>query len=563
MDGAGGFYWLKKSLKADVGFFEKDFMFRAGMEGARSYLSAVGSPDHLDPRKTIEVLLAKYSEKGFGEFQLDRLDEASKTVEISCPNGVEAWGFLQNKDQQVDPICTYSSGVLCWICRLALAPGDPYDFDLSVFETECAAQGKSTCRFVIAPDAELTRAYPGYKKPNESITEHELELNEEILVKNLELQGANLALERQIRKRTEELWRAEENYKSLMRLSPDTVAVVHLDGRVHSINDAGARFLGVDTDLESKALMMQSLLVGPESSWEQVIWTLEKEGSISGLEARVRRSDGNTATMLLEARLADLLPGRCVEAALRDITATKAMEKNMEEVRTEAEFLNDLLSHDIMNYSFSALHFLKQVWKAQGLTEEERRNLGVATKDIEGAFELCSSVRDLSRIKTEESRELLNKDLDLLLAEAFEESKMMFPGKKVVINFNKGARRMVRTSTLGTRLFANLLTNAIKFDPRTEVVIEVSVDEYTQAGAGYWRVKVSDNGKGIPDSEKERVFQRFHRLDASVPGTGLGLYVARFIAEATGGKVWAEDRVQGDHSRGTTMVVLMPKSVVG
>jgi signal transduction histidine kinase len=66
-------------------------------------------------------------------------------------------------------------------------------------------------------------------------------------------------------------------------------------------------------------------------------------------------------------------------------------------------------------------------------------------------------------------------------------------------------------------------------------------------------------GRGIPDDEKERVFARFHRVDTSVSGTGLGLYVVRFIANASGGRVWAENRVKGDHTKGTTMVVLLQK----
>jgi PAS domain S-box-containing protein len=562
LDVAGGLYSLKKTLRADIGFFEKDFMFRAGLEGARSFLSSLSDLQiPADHRQAIEMLLSAYSQRGFGEFKLERVDIPTKTVEISCTNSVEAGGYLENKDRQAEPICAYTPGILSWICSLALSPGDPYELELAVHETECSAQGKEACHYVVGPQAQLSRQFTEYRKPDESITEHELRLNEEILVKNLELQSVNLALERQIRKRTEELWKAEENYKSLMRLSPDTIAVILPNGRIHSVNEAGAKFLGVDSNLEGESLMISSLMSAPGSSWERILWALEKEGSVTGLETFLKRADGSVATMLLEARFADLLPGRCVEAVFRDITASRVMERKMEEVRTEAEFLNDLLSHDIMNYTFSALHFLKQLWKAQGLTEEERRQMSIVTKDVEGAHELCTSVRDLSRIKTAEEEELLTSDLDRLLAESFEECKMMFPGRSIVINFSAGSNRMVRCSSLGTRLFANLLTNAVKYDQHTEAVVDVQVDEYPQAGVAYWRIRISDNGKGIPQEEKERIFERFHRLDASVPGTGLGLFVARFIADASGGKAWAEDRVPGDHTMGTTMVVLLPKAV--
>ena len=552
---------MKKTLRADIGFFEKDFMFRAGSEGAREFLSSFKTealPEN--PKETIITLLELYALRGYGEFKLESLDKETKTAEISSPNAVEAWGFQQNKDIQREPVCAYASGVLAWICRLAFAREAPYDSDIAVHETECIAQGSMRCVFVVAPEEDLRRRFPGYERPRESITEHELKLNEEILAKNLELQGLNLALERQIRKRTEELWRAEENYKSLMRLSPDTIAVLHTDGRISSINPAGSRFLGIDPEPADENLFLTSMLVDQGVTWDRILWILEKEGSINGLEVQMKRADGNIAIMQLVARFADLLPGRCVEAVFRDVTKSKLMERQVEEARTESEFLNDLLSHDIMNYTFSALHFLKGPWGASGLTEEDRRSLGIVTKDIQGAFELCSSVRDLSRIKALESNDLANKDLDLILAEAFEESQRMFTDKRVTINFNKGSQRFARCSTLATRLFTNLLTNAIKYDSHPEVVVDVVVDDLMQAGVDYWRVRVSDNGKGIPNDQKDQVFRRFHRIDTSVPGTGLGLFVAKFIAEASSGKIWIEDRIMGDHTRGTSMVVLLPKA---
>jgi len=51
---------------------------------------------------------------------------------------------------------------------------------------------------------------------------------------------------------------------------------------------------------------------------------------------------------------------------------------------------------------------------------------------------------------------------------------------------------------------------------------------------------VSDSGSGIPESEWERVFQRFWRKNVREHGLGLGLYIARSIVEAHGGKIWVE-----------------------
>ena len=562
MDVAGGLYSLKKSLRADIGFFEKDFMFRAGQDGAREFLSSLGKAAiPVDPAEAAGIMLEMYTLRGFGMLKLESIEPDSMTARISTRNSMEAWAFQENKDLQRESVCAYTAGVLTWICSLALSRETPLDIELGAYEEECVAQGGTICRCVIAPEKELARMFPGYQKPNVSISEHALNLNEEILVKNLELQGLNLALERQIRKRTEDLWKSEENYKSLMRMSPEPIAVILLDSRIHSANQAGLKVLGLESIDDIQKANLSSYLTDSKKSWDKIIWMLEKEGAVSGLELELTRPDGSKAIGLLHARFADLMPGKCVEVVLKDITEKRQMEQTVKDAQTELEFLNDLMSHDIMNYTFSALHFLNSLWKSKLATEEDRHALTLVTKDVQGAFELCSSVRDLSRIKSLEDDDLLVKDLNMFIRESIEESKRMFSDRKVNVDFG-GVQtpHYTKCSTLATRLFTNLLTNAIKYDPHEEARIDVSVSQTAEGGVQYWRIEVVDNGKGIPDDEKERVFQRFHRIDLSVSGTGLGLFVVRFIAKASGGKVWAEDRVQGDHTKGTKMVVLLPKA---
>jgi two-component system OmpR family sensor kinase len=86
------------------------------------------------------------------------------------------------------------------------------------------------------------------------------------------------------------------------------------------------------------------------------------------------------------------------------------------------------------------------------------------------------------------------------------------------------------------QLLGNLLSNAIKFSPRggrVHVIVD-NVDSYA-------RVQVLDEGPGIPESERDQLFERFYRLASStemgVPGTGLGLAIAKSVAEAHEGFV--------------------------
>ncbi|RRS01773.1 HAMP domain-containing sensor histidine kinase [Glycomyces terrestris] len=89
------------------------------------------------------------------------------------------------------------------------------------------------------------------------------------------------------------------------------------------------------------------------------------------------------------------------------------------------------------------------------------------------------------------------------------------------------------------RAVANLVGNAVKHAPEgTDVVVEVA------AGPDAVSLTVSDEGPGIPEADRERVFERFWRGE-SAPGTGLGLPIARQIAQAHGGDVALLDGGEG------------------
>ena len=562
MDVAGGLYALKKTLRSDIGFFEKDFMTRSGQEGAESFLNEFHkSLKGRRPKEAIEEMLKQYSMRGYGDFRLTRLDETTMIVEISCSNTVEAWAYQTNMDLQREPMCAYSSGMLSTVCSLAFADTGRSETEFAAIEIECGAQGDKECKFVVGPVHVLPKYVPIHSLPRDSISEHVLKLNEEILLKNLELQSINLSLERQVRKRTEDLRRSEENYRRLVELSPDPIIICTVEGVISSINEAGLRLLGYESALDTEGLDLKKVLQNHNDDWDKLVWQLEKEGAVHKLELGLVKKDGSTILGEVSARFAELIPGRCVEAIVRDVTERTIIQAQIVEAKSESEFLNDLLSHDITNFTASALYFIETLRKSDKLSAEDRKTIAKILKDIQGAFELSTSVRDLSRLKSMSDEDVEVKELQQLIAEGIEEAKRLHSDRKVRVNFERSSEPMfMQGNPVISRLFTNLLINAVKFDPQEEAVVDIAIESEVNKGIAYWRVSVSDHGKGIPQEEKERIFERFYRLDSSIPGTGLGLYVVRFIAGACGGKVWAEDRVPGDHTKGTTMVVLLRKA---
>ncbi|HEX9017000.1 MAG TPA: ATP-binding protein, partial [Chloroflexota bacterium] len=94
-------------------------------------------------------------------------------------------------------------------------------------------------------------------------------------------------------------------------------------------------------------------------------------------------------------------------------------------------------------------------------------------------------------------------------------------------------------------LLLNLIHNAIKFTPaggRITVAARPDGDDVV--------FTVSDTGVGIPEEDLTRIFERFYKTDRSrsAGGTGLGLAIAKHIAQAHGGRIWAES-TEGGGSR--------------
>lgn len=91
------------------------------------------------------------------------------------------------------------------------------------------------------------------------------------------------------------------------------------------------------------------------------------------------------------------------------------------------------------------------------------------------------------------------------------------------------------------QVMLNLLDNAIKFSPPGS-----PIEICARREGDLMRVSVSDHGVGIPASELENIFEKFHRVKASgAPGTGLGLSICKGIVEAHQGRIWAEQRREG------------------
>jgi K+-sensing histidine kinase KdpD len=133
-----------------------------------------------------------------------------------------------------------------------------------------------------------------------------------------------------------------------------------------------------------------------------------------------------------------------------------------------------------------------------------------------------------------------------------------FPNKQVFLSTNiEEQKYWVNGDGFLTELFFNILHNAVKMDRNPLVQIEVQATDNNQEESV--KVEILDQGPGVPDSEKNRIFNRYPNGMEGVRGSGIGLTLVQRILQRYGGKIWVEDRISGDHSQGANFVVLLPR----
>jgi signal transduction histidine kinase len=246
-----------------------------------------------------------------------------------------------------------------------------------------------------------------------------------------------------------------------------------------------------------------------------------------------------------------------------DRIRARLAQKNEELV--QADLLKDefiaLVSHDLRTPLTSIIGYVELALDDEGapLDEERRRYIEVVARSSDRLIRLVDDLLLAARLQS--GRFMLNvddTDLESIAAEALDEMHARAERKGVSLFLaGDGAVRVECDRRRVLQLLDNLVSNAIKFTPEGGRV-EIRV-ERTLTGAA---VEVCDTGVGIGAGEEERVFERFYRsasaVSDQVPGTGLGLFIARAIAERHGGRLAVRHRDGG----GTILRLELPARAV-
>ena len=166
---------------------------------------------------------------------------------------------------------------------------------------------------------------------------------------------------------------------------------------------------------------------------------------------------------------------------------------------------------------------------------------------------LVGDVLDTSRIEAGTfSYRFDDVDLTRLVQDVVDAAAVAQPEVDVVASLGNGLPTIRGDRERLRQVLGNLVENAIKYSPEGGTV---RVRAAAENGVAW--IAVSDEGPGIPADEQRRIFEKFARVEipgGSKPGTGLGLFIARSIAEAHGGTV----DVRSGPGGGTTFTLKLP-----
>ena len=180
--------------------------------------------------------------------------------------------------------------------------------------------------------------------------------------------------------------------------------------------------------------------------------------------------------------------------------------------------------------------------------EEARRSFALAIEhEADRLNRLVGNLLDMSRIEggaLKPEKEWY--PVDELIHDVLDHMQPVLQGRTVQTHLPDDLPPVELDYLQMDQVLTNLIENAVRYTP-PESPIEVSA----QIDGEQMVISVADRGPGIPQADKERIFDKFYRVLAtqrnavSVPGSGLGLAVSKGLVEAHGGHIWVEDRPGG------------------
>ncbi|MEU5367943.1 ATP-binding protein [Streptomyces sp. NPDC005951] len=279
-----------------------------------------------------------------------------------------------------------------------------------------------------------------------------------------------------------------------------------------------------------------------------------RDGEIRQVELDLpRRGTGRGDTLAVSARVAPL-GSRLVLLLVEDLTEARRIEA------VRRDFVANV-SHELKTPTGALSLLSEAVMDASDDPEAVERFAGRMQIEATRLTNLVQELIDLSRVQNDDPLEDAEPvKVETLVAEAIDRCRQQ-AGSKQITMASAGAEGLMVWGNRGQLVGAlgNLVENAVNYSP-AHTRVGIAARRLASPGGDLIEIAVTDQGIGISEKDRERVFERFYRVDPArsraTGGTGLGLAIVKHVAASHGGEV----TVWSSEGQGSTFTLRLPET---
>jgi two-component system sensor histidine kinase/response regulator len=365
------------------------------------------------------------------------------------------------------------------------------------------------------------------------------------------------------RKQAEEALR-QSNVRFRRLVDSDIVGIIIInpDGLITEANDAFLELVGCTRQQLTRGTINLTALTPPEYQDldQKSVDQLYKRGKCSPWEKELLCCDGSRVSVLIGLTQLDEKAQTSLGFVL-DISTQKAAETQLQLAKEAADAANRAKSAFLANMSheirtpMNAIIGMTELVLDTSLTPGQREYLDIVQQSAESLLSILNDILDFSKIeagKLELSstefklRDCIGGALKTLAIQAAKK------GIELICDIRPDVPdRLIGDSARIRQVVVNLVSNALKFTDRGEVIVRISLLERNSTSA-VLHGQILDTGIGIPEDKRASLFRAFEQVHNSMTrrygGTGLGLAISAKLVDLLGGRIWF-DSVPG---RGST-----------
>ena len=351
---------------------------------------------------------------------------------------------------------------------------------------------------------------------------------------------------------------SETRFRGLYDSSPLAIFTLSPKGVIQDANEAAENLLGYEAK-SMVGLNIKAFITEDEKSpGQQAMREILRGRTLRDVEIQMQHIDGHFVWVNIAANplTADTAKRSEIGFMALNIDRRKAAEIRERSAIDQAELYLNVMTQDLNSVNQNTTYTLDLVDSLVQLPANVQSSVDETAVNVRRAARMIANMRALIALKNAPPKPEKT-DLYPHFRRAVTEASRDIPSKtlKITSNIEDDAFEALGHMYLWSAFF-NIIHNALLYDPHEEVELEVNArfDDFGRA----IRIEFIDNGPGIPDDMKEIVFKRTGALGKQAAGRGLGLTLVDQTISSLEGRVWVEDRVIGDQSKGCRFVISLP-----